>query len=85
MLAKTSPKRGFIFLEFFASTQNSQLLPFSLIFGKGVGRTWLFPYLGGEIAAEFEFFQCQGHGVGAEEEDEGHEGQVGHEFAGFSH
>lgn len=71
------------FLAFFASSKNSQHLPFSLIFGKG--RTRLFPYLGGEIAAELEFFQGQGHGVGAEEEDEGHEGQVGHEFARFSH
>lgn len=44
-----------------------------------------FCYLGGEVAAELELLQRDRHGVGAKEKDEGHEGQVGDEFAGLSH
>lgn len=40
-------------------------------------------YLGREIAAEFELFQGQGHGVCPEEKDEGHECQVWDELAGI--
>lgn len=48
-------------------------------------QSYFFSYLGGEVAAEFEFLQCQCHGVGPEEEDEGHEGQIRHKFTGFPH
>ena len=41
-------------------------------------------HLGGEVAAELELLEGDGHGVGAEEEDEGHEGQVRHKLAGLS-
>lgn len=42
-------------------------------------------HLGGEIAAELELLERHRHGVGTEEEDEGHEGQVGDVLAGLSH
>lgn len=38
-----------------------------------------------EVAAELEFLERNGHGVGAEEEDEGHEGQVGNILTGLPH
>lgn len=42
---------------------------------------WL-SYLRREVAAELEFLERDSHGVGAEEEDEGHEGQVGNVLTG---
>ena len=42
-------------------------------------------HLGGEVAAELELLEGDGHGVRAEEEDEGHEGQIGDVLAGLSH
>lgn len=37
---------------------------------------FLLSYLCREVAAELELLEGNSHGVGAEEEDEGHEGQV---------
>lgn len=45
----------------------------------------MFGHLSGEVAAELELLQRHRHGVGAEEEDEGHEGQVGDVLAGLAH
>lgn len=45
----------------------------------------MFGHLGGEVAAELELLQRHRHGVGAEKEDEGHEGQVGDVLAGLAH
>lgn len=42
-------------------------------------------HLGREIAAELELLERHCHGVGAEEEDEGHEGQVWDVLAGLPH
>lgn len=42
-------------------------------------------HLGGEVTAKLELLERHGHGVGAEEEDEGHEGQVRDVLAGLSH
>lgn len=51
-----------------------------------VGRTSvLFSHLGRKVAAKFELLQRDGHGVGAEEQDEGHERQIGDKLAGASH
>ena len=41
-------------------------------------------HLGGEVPAELELLERHRHGVGAEEEDEGHEGQIGDVLAGLS-
>lgn len=45
---------------------------------------WL-SYLCGEVAAELELLERNSHGVGAKEEDEGHEGQVGNILTGVPH
>lgn len=42
----------------------------------------ILTYLGGKIAAGFEFLQSQGHGVSPKEKDEGHECQVWDKLAG---
>lgn len=42
-------------------------------------------HCGGEEGAGFELLQSHGAGVGTEEKDEGHEGDVRDELAGFSH
>lgn len=42
-------------------------------------------YLRREVAAELELLERNGHGVGAKEEDEGHEGQVGDILTGGPH
>lgn len=72
----------------FLTQQEDQQLPFFPPLGK-IGakscRRRCCSYLGGEVAAEFELLQGERHGVGPKEEDEGHEGQVGHEFTGFPH
>lgn len=44
-----------------------------------------FGHLGGEVAAELELLEGDGHRVGAEEEDEGLEGQIWDVVAGISH
>lgn len=44
-----------------------------------------FSHLGGKVAAKFELLQRDGHGVGAEEQDEGHERQIRDKLAGASH
>lgn len=40
---------------------------------------------GGEERAGLELLQRHGAGVGAKEQDEGHEGDVGHKVAGLPH
>lgn len=42
-------------------------------------------YLRREVAAELEFLERNSHGVGAKEEDEGHEGQVRNILTGAPH
>ena len=42
-------------------------------------------YLCREVAAELELLERNSHGVGAEEEDEGHEGKVGDILTGVPH
>lgn len=73
---------------YFLTQQGGRQLPFFLPLGK-IGakscRGWCCSYLGGEVAAEFELLQGERHGVGPKEEDEGHEGQIGHELTGFPH
>lgn len=41
-------------------------------------------HLGGEVATELELLEGDGHGVGPEEQDEGHEGQVRDVLTGVS-
>lgn len=47
--------------------------------------SFLLSYLCREVAAELELLQRDCHGVGAKEEDEGHEGQVGNILTGIPH
>lgn len=42
-------------------------------------------YLGREVAAGLELLEGDGHGVGPEEQDEGHEGQVRDILTGAAH
>lgn len=42
-------------------------------------------HLGGEVATELELLEGDGHGVGPEEQDEGHEGQVRDVLTGVAH
>lgn len=42
-------------------------------------------HLGRKVAAKLELLQRDGHGVGAEEQDEGHERQIRDKLAGASH
>lgn len=42
-------------------------------------------HLGREVAAEFKLLERHRHGVGAKEEDKGHEGQVRDVLAGLSY
>ena len=42
-------------------------------------------YGGGEETAELELLQTHGGSVGAEEQDEGHQGDVGDKVAGLAH
>lgn len=47
--------------------------------------SFLLPYLCREVAAELKLLERNSHGVGAKEEDEGHEGQVGNILTGVPH
>lgn len=44
-----------------------------------------YSHLGRKVAAKFELLQRDSHGVGAEEQNEGHERQIWDELAGASH
>ncbi len=50
-----------------------------------VSGSFLLSYLCWEIAAELELLERNSHGVGAEEENEGHEGQVRNILTGAPH
>lgn len=45
----------------------------------------LVPHRSGEVRAGLELLQRDNHGVGPEEENEGHHSQVGHKLAGITH
>lgn len=64
------------------------LIYFQLLFHLGHDLIiFLMPHsnLGREVAARLKLLEWNGHGVGAEEQDEGHESQVRNILAGFAH